>query len=111
MNNNELEHFFGEGTYIRKITMRKNSVIVSAIHLIEHPFFVMEGKATVVSPEGLTTITAPYFGMTKPGTQRLLYIHEDCVWITVHPTDKTDVEEIVNDVTSKDYNHEKLKIN
>jgi len=111
MNNNELEHFFGEGTYIRKITMRKNSVIVSAIHLIEHPFFVMEGKATVVSPEGLTTITAPYFGMTKPGTQRLLYIHEDCVWITVHPTDKTDVEEIVNDVTSQDYNHEKLKIN
>ena len=111
INNNKLEHFFGEGTYIRKITMRKNSVIVSAIHLIEHPFFVMEGKATVVSPDGLTTITAPYFGMTKPGTQRLLYIHEDCVWITVHPTNKTDVEEIVNDVTSRDYNHEKLKIN
>lgn len=111
ISDNKLEHFFGEGTYIRKITMRKNSVIVSAIHLVEHPFFVMEGKATVVSSEGLKTITAPYFGMTKPGTQRLLYIHEDCVWITVHPTNKTDVEEIVNDVTSTDYNHEKLKIN
>ncbi len=63
--------------------MRKNSVIVSAIHLVEHPFFVMEGKATVVSSEGLKTITAPYFGMTKPGTQRLLYIHEDSEAVVV----------------------------
>lgn len=110
VNGNDLEHFFGEGTYIRKITMKKNSVIVSAIHLVEHPFFVMTGEATIVSSKGLTTIKAPHFGMTKPGTQRLLYINEDCVWITVHATDKTNVEEIVNDVISKDYNHDKLKI-
>ena len=109
-NGANLEHEFGEGTYIRKITMKKNSVIVSAIHLVEHPFFVMTGEATIVSSKGLTTIKAPHFGMTKPGTQRLLYINEDCVWITVHATDKTNVEEIVNDVISKDYNHDKLKI-
>jgi hypothetical protein len=48
--------------------------------------------------------------MTKPGTQRILYIHEECVWITVHPTDKTTVEEVVEDVIAKDYNDEKLKL-
>ena len=33
INGNKLEHFFGEGTYIRKITMNKNTLIMSAIHL------------------------------------------------------------------------------
>ena len=48
--------------------------------------------------------------MTQPGTQRILYIHEECVWITVHPTNKTDIEEVVADVTSNNYDHPKLKI-
>lgn len=110
VNGNKLEHFFGEGTYIRKITMNKNSVIMSAIHLITHPYFVLTGKATVLGPGGIDIITAPHFGITKPGTQRLLYIHEDMEWYTVHPTEKTNVEDIVNEVTSTTYDHEKLKL-
>jgi len=110
-NGNNLEHFFGEGTYIRKITMNKGSVIMSAIHTVLHPFFVLKGRATVLSEDCLINVEAPYFGMTKPGTQRLLLIHEDMEWYTVHPTEKTNVEEILQDVTSKDYNHPKLKIN
>ena len=110
VNGNKLEHFFGEGTYIRKITMNKNSVIMSAIHLITHPYFVLTGKATVLGPGGIEIISGPHFGITKPGTQRLLYIHEDMEWYTVHPTEKTNVEEIVNEVTSTTYDHEKLKL-
>ena len=30
-------------------------------------------------------LTAPYTGITKPGTRRVLYILEDCVWTTYHP--------------------------
>ena len=39
-----LEHEFGDGTYVRKITMPKGTMHLSAIHLVTHPFFVMEGK-------------------------------------------------------------------
>jgi hypothetical protein len=105
-----LEHEFGDGTYIRKITMAKGTMHLSAIHLVTHPFFVMEGKATVISDEGVFEIEAPYHGMTKPGTQRILYIKETMVWITVHPTDKKDVEQVVDEVIAKDYNHPKLKL-
>lgn len=110
LKNEKLEHEFGEGTYVRKITMPAGSLYLSQIHKITHPFFVMEGEATVISDEGVIKITAPYHGMTKPGTQRILYIHEECVWITVHPTDKQTVEEVVEDVIAKDYNDPKLKI-
>ncbi len=108
--NEKLEHEFGEGTYIRKITMPAGHLYLSQIHKITHPFFVMEGEATVISDEGVVKITAPYYGMTKPGTQRILYIHKECVWITVHPTDKKTVEEVVEDVIAKDYNDQKLKL-
>ena len=110
LKNETLEHEFGEGTYIRKITMPAGSLYLSQIHKITHPFFVMKGEATVISDEGVVKITAPYHGMTNPGTQRILYIHEECVWIPVHPTDKTTVEEVVEDVIAKDYNDEKLKL-
>ena len=109
-NDAELHHEFGEGTYIRKIIMPANMFILSAIHLVRHPYFVMRGKATVISDKGLEMITAPHHGMTEPGTQRILYIHEESEWITVHPTEKTDIEEVILDVTSKNYDHPKLKI-
>ncbi len=108
--NEKLEHEFGEGTYIRKITMPAGHLYLSQIHKITHPFFVMEGEATVISDEGVFEIEAPYHGMTKPGTQRILYIKETMVWITVHPTDKKDVEQVVDEVIAKDYNHPKLKL-
>tara|TARA_R100001510_G_scaffold34657_1_gene31137 strand:- start:11372 stop:11854 length:483 start_codon:yes stop_codon:yes gene_type:complete len=111
INGNKLEHFFGEGTYIRKITMNKNTLIMSAIHLVTHPYFILTGKATILSPGGLHLVEAPKFGITTPGTQRLLYIHEDMEFYTVHPTEKTNVEEIINEVTSTHYNHPKLKLN
>lgn len=110
-NGSKLEHKFADGTYIRTITMPKNMIIMSAIHLIEHPFFVMKGSATVISDEGVQLIEAPYQGITKPGTQRVLYIHEECVWITVHATDKNKIEDVVEDVIAKDYNHPILKLN
>jgi len=110
-NGSKLEHKFADGTYIRTITMPKNMIIMSAIHLIEHPFFVMKGSATVISDEGIQLIEAPYQGITKPGTQRVLYIHEECVWTTVHATNKSKVEDVVEDVIAKDYNHPILKLN
>ena len=110
LKNEKLEHEFGEGTYVRKITMPAGSLYLSQIHKITHPYFVMKGEVTVISDEGVVKITAPYHGMTKPGTQRILYIHEECVWITVHPTDKQTVEEVVEDVIAKDYNDPKLKL-
>jgi hypothetical protein len=94
-----LEHRFTPGLYIREIRMPKGAVIVSRKHLTEHPFIVSQGHAAVLTDEGVQQIRAPYCGITKPGTQRILYIHEDCVWTTFHPTNETDPEKIVAAVT------------
>ena len=37
-----------------------------------------------------------------PGTKRIGYFHEDSSWITVHPTDETDLEIIEQQVIVPD---------
>ena len=53
---------------------------------------------------GIKTIQAPHHGVTKPGTKRAIFTHEDCVFVTVHATDCTTPEEVEEEVIAKDFN-------
>ena len=99
----ELEHKFGDGLYIRQITMPKGMLLTSKIHKTNHPYFVMRGDVSVLTDEGVVRIKAPYSGMTKAGTKRLLYIHEETVWTTVHATEETDLDKIEEQVIAKTF--------
>jgi hypothetical protein len=99
-----LVHSYGDGCYIRQIFMPKGTLITSKIHKITHPYFVMTGKASVATEDGIETIQAPYQGITHAGTKRALYIHEDMIWITVHVTNETDLDKIEDEIIAKDFN-------
>lgn len=98
-----LEHTFADGMYIRKITMPKGMLITSKIHKTKHPYFVLTGDASVATEEGCIRIKAPYSGITKPGTKRVLYMHEETVWVTVHRTNETDLEKIEEEIIAKSF--------
>ena len=38
----------------------------------------------------VTTITAPYIFESPEGCRKVLYIEEDMLWTTIHPTEETD---------------------
>jgi hypothetical protein len=99
-----LVHSYGDGCYIRQIFMPKGTLITSKIHKVTHPYFVMTGKASVATEEGVEVIQAPYQGITQAGTKRALYIHEDMIWITVHVTDEIDLDKIEEEIIAKDFN-------
>mgnify|MGYP003644296395 FL=1 len=101
---NPLKHSFGDGCYIREIFMPAGQVIISKIHKKLHPYFIMKGKVSILTDDGIQYIEAPYSGITKPGTKRVLYMHEDTVFITVSVTDKTDLKEIEDEVIATDFN-------
>lgn len=98
-----LEHSFGDGCYVRKIFMPAGTYIISKIHKITHPYFVMCGSALVATEDGVNIIEGPYQGMTPAGTQRALYILSDMVWITVHVTNETDLDKIEEEIIAKDF--------
>jgi len=83
--------------YIREIFMPAGSLITSKVHKTEHPYIVSYGKVAVsIDSNDWDEITAPYTGITKPGTRRVLYIIEDCIWTTFHRVD--DMKSEYNDL-------------
>lgn len=88
-------HHFIPGFYCRQIFMPAGTELTSKIHRTEHPFMVTKGKLAVFTEDGgMVMISAPYTGITKPGTRRALKIFEDTIWTTFHATDETDVGKI-----------------
>lgn len=93
-----LTHSFVPGFYIREVFMPAGTFLTSKIHKTEHPFYVSEGKVSVWVDGKVQIIEAPYWGMTKPGTRRVLFIQKSCRWTTFHanPDNCQDVIEIEN---------------
>ena len=89
-----VEHFYGDGLYIRKITMPKGMLLTSKIHNKRHPYFVISGDCTVLTDDKIVRIKAPYWGITEPLTKRILYMHDETVWVTVHATKLKNPEDI-----------------
>ena len=99
-----LKHNLQDGLYTREILMPKGSLVVSFIHKQNHPSFFMSGEMSVLLDTGeVKKIKAPMKVMTEIGTQRVAYMHEDCVWICVYKTNKKTVEEAEKDVYTQDY--------
>lgn len=81
-------HRFTPGLYIREIYMPAEALILSKIHLTQHPFVISKGSVYVkMKDDEWELLEAPYTGITYPGTRRILSIKEDCIWTTFHPTD------------------------
>lgn len=98
-----LIHRFTEGLYVREIFMPAGSLVTSKIHNTQHQYFVLKGAVSVWIDEGVEVyIEAPYIGVTEPGTRRVLYVWEDCIWATSHPNpDNETVEQIEERILEK----------
>lgn len=91
---------FTPGLYTRQVFMPAGSLVISRVHLTEHPFILSAGAVMVWDPyAGVRILRAPYTGVTKPGTIRLLFILRDAVWTTFHATTHTDPETVEKEIT------------
>lgn len=94
---------WGDGCYVREWLCPAGVFTISRLHKFAHPFFVLKGTVSVMTEDGVQRIKAPHYGITKPGTKRVLYTHTETKWVTVHVTDLTDPDEIVEAMTAKTF--------
>jgi uncharacterized cupin superfamily protein len=81
------QHTFTKGLYTRKMYMGAG-YYTSKIHLTEHQFAVLAGEIAVsIDANEAIVYRAGDTGITKPGTRRLLYVPNFCIWMTIHATD------------------------
>lgn len=98
-----LTHNFADGMYIRQLIVPARTLTVTKIHAQTHPFFLLKGTISILTEEGVKKITAPYSGITKKGTKRIIWHHDEVMITTVHRTNETDLEKIEEEVIAKNF--------
>jgi len=99
-------HRFTPGLYIRETHAPAGMIFTSKIHLKEHPFVIAKGVCHVwMDGSGWVRQVAPFVGITKPLTRRVVFTEEDTVCITFHPTTKTTLEEVEAEIIFSHYEH------
>ena len=97
-----IQHHFAPGIYMRQMDAAAGTLVVSKMHRTEHMNILLKGSLTVATEDGIQLMTAPCVLKSMPGTKRIGYFHEDSSWITVHPTEETDLEKIEQQVIVPD---------
>ena len=96
-----LEHMFAPGVYFRLVKMPTGSFIIGHEHTTKHINVVLSGKATVSCDGEVVDIVAPFAFVSEPGVRKVLLIHEEMIWGTIHPTDETDLQKLEDQLIIK----------
>lgn len=91
-------HHFAPGVYSRELHIPAGMTLTGKTHRHAHMNFLMAGDITVWIDGAMKRIQAPKAFVSQPGTKRVGYAHTDVIWVTVHPTDETDLDKIEADV-------------
>lgn len=85
-------HHFAPGVYVRELTMPAGLIILGKVHKTRHLNLITQGRVSFTAGEGpVHHVTAPYTFVSEAGIQKMLYVHETTTWLTVHPTEETDL--------------------
>jgi hypothetical protein len=83
---------FAPGVYLREIHMPADTIVIGKVHRTEHFNVLVRGACLIVHDDGSREeLRAPMTFVSKAGVQKVLYITEDMIWQTVHPTVETDI--------------------
>jgi hypothetical protein len=87
-------HHFSEGVYARELFIPKDTILTGKIHKFSQLNILSQGEISVLTEDGVKRVKAPFHIVSPPGTKRIAYAHEDCVWTTIHGTYERDVDKI-----------------
>lgn len=98
----ETEHFFSPGMYLRRVYRPAGTLIVGKVHKQPHFFLCAKGEIIAWTETGMRRLQAGDVVESKPGTKRVTLAVTDSIGVTVHLTDKTDLDEIEQELIEPD---------
>jgi quercetin dioxygenase-like cupin family protein len=91
-------HYLAGGVYARELLIPKGVVVTGKVHKGDHLFFVMSGDLEVMTDDGVKRVKGPAILSSKAGIKRVAYAYEDTICVAVHATDKTEIEDIEDEL-------------
>ncbi len=98
----DVNHHFSKGVYAREMLIPKGTILTGKMHKHNHLNVVLYGDIEVATGDGAKRITAPCVFESIAGTKRAGFAHEDTLWLTIHPTEETDLEKVEAEVIADD---------
>jgi quercetin dioxygenase-like cupin family protein len=99
----QTEHYFSEsGMYCRKVFRPAGTLIVGKVHKQHHLFLCAMGEIIAWTENGMKRLQAGDVVESRPGTKRVTLAVTDAIGVTVHRTDKTDLDEIEAELVEPD---------
>jgi len=99
----QTEHYFSEsGMYCRKVFRPAGTLIVGKVHKHHHLFLCAMGEIIAWTENGMKRLQAGDVVESKPGTKRVTLAVSDAIGITIHRTDKTNLDEIEAELVEPD---------
>ena len=96
------EHSFSSGMYLRKVFRPAGTLIVGKVHKEPHFFLCAKGEIIAWTEGGMKHLYAGDVLESKPGTKRVTLAVTDAIGITIHRTDKTNLDEIETELIEPD---------
>lgn len=89
----ETDHYFAPGVYCRQLFIPEGCLLSGKVHKTEH-LNVMCGDLTVFTEDGEKRLTGWHVIKSAPGTKRIGFAHSNTFWMTIHPTEETDLAKL-----------------
>lgn len=93
-----IEHTIHGGIYVRKGVIPAGVAVTGEVYKNDHIVFVVSGDHSFTTDSGVKRVQGPCIFTAKAGAKRAGYSHTDTVWMTIHKTDKTTIEEIEDEL-------------
>lgn len=90
----EVKHYFLKGVYARELFIPKDVILTGHIHKYPQLNFLVQGEMEILVDDKIIVLKAPQVISSPAGVKRIARALEDSIWITVHPTDSKDINEI-----------------
>ena len=98
-----VDHVFAKGMYMRKLFIKKGTLLIGKIHRKECINIVSRGDISVLTESGAMRVQAGFTIVSPAGIQKVGYAHEDTEFINVFLTDETDIEKLEAEIACDSY--------
>ena len=98
----QTEHFFSPGMYCRRVFRPAGTLIVGKVHKASHFFLCAMGEIIAWTETGMRKLRPGDVVECQPNTKRVTLAVTDAIGITIHKTDKTDLDEIETELIEPD---------
>ena len=95
-----VEHYQVDGVYVRSMFIPAGTILTGKIHNFENIAILAQGTIRVSNGTDAYVLTAPHIMVDKPGVKRIGYAETDVIFITVHKTANTEIDDIEKELVS-----------